>query len=118
MGSQYAALSGTSMATPHVSALASLILSTNPNLHNTEVMQLIASTTQDLGIRGRDDLFGAGLINVDAALKKAMLSRISPSTVRGPVESNPPSPPTEMPGNTYMSLFQLILAYLRASFEK
>ncbi|MFP3436023.1 S8 family serine peptidase, partial [Paraburkholderia sp. SIMBA_061] len=46
---QYAALSGTSMASPHVAALAGLIRSLNPDLTNTEVMDLMRQSVIDLG---------------------------------------------------------------------
>ncbi|MBP1943634.1 S8 family peptidase [Cytobacillus luteolus] len=68
---QYAALSGTSMAAPHVSALAGLIRSINPELRNTEVMEIIKKTTVDLGDRGKDIYFGEGLIDVVNALEVA-----------------------------------------------
>jgi len=68
--SDYAALSGTSMACPHVAALASLIRSVKPDMKNTEVMQLIRRTAQDLGAPGRDDLYGYGMIDVKNALRQ------------------------------------------------
>jgi thermitase len=68
---QYAALSGTSMASPHVAALAALIRSVNPQLRNTEVMDVMRTTAQDLGTQGRDDDFGYGLIDVVEAVKAA-----------------------------------------------
>ncbi|MDQ0876901.1 thermitase [Paenibacillus sp. V4I3] len=68
---QYAALSGTSMASPHVTALAALVRSTNPSLKNTEVYEIIRQTAQDLGTKGRDKYFGFGLIDVVKAVKMA-----------------------------------------------
>ncbi|WP_059052141.1 S8 family peptidase [Paenibacillus senegalimassiliensis] len=68
---QYAALSGTSMASPHVAALAALIRSVNPDLKNTEVMDLIRSSVIDLGATGRDKYYGYGQIDVYAALQAA-----------------------------------------------
>lgn len=68
---QYAALSGTSMASPHVSALAALIRSVNPLLTNVEVMNIMRNTSVDLGDPGKDDLFGYGQINVKQALIQA-----------------------------------------------
>lgn len=68
---QYAALSGTSMASPHVAALAALIRSANPELRNTEVMDIIRSSVIDLGDPGRDNLYGYGQIDVYAALEAA-----------------------------------------------
>ncbi|WP_281888181.1 S8 family peptidase [Paenibacillus sp. YYML68] len=82
--SQYAALSGTSMATPHVAALAALIRSVNPNLKNTEVMQLMRDTAVDLGPVGRDKYYGFGLIDVGRALQAA-----NPNTASQRDQSSP-----------------------------
>lgn len=68
---QYAALSGTSMASPHVAALAALIRSINPDLKNTEVMDIIRSNVIDLGDPGHDNMYGYGQIDVFAALEAA-----------------------------------------------
>lgn len=70
-GNQYAALSGTSMASPHVAALAGLIRSINPDLNNEEVMDLMRSSVIDLGDPGYDKYFGYGQIDVYKALEKA-----------------------------------------------
>ena len=70
-GSRYAALSGTSMACPHVSALASLVRSANPNLTNEEVMSVLRQTAKDLGAKGKDNQFGYGQIDVNAAVEAA-----------------------------------------------
>jgi thermitase len=69
--SDYAALSGTSMACPHAAALASLIRSVNPRLSNEQVMKVMRATAIDLGKPGKDKLYGHGMINVHAALKQA-----------------------------------------------
>ncbi|WP_309123414.1 S8 family peptidase [Paenibacillus sp.] len=68
---QYAALSGTSMASPHVSALAALIRSVNPSLKNTEVYDIMRKSAVDLGAAGKDAYFGYGQINVPRALQLA-----------------------------------------------
>lgn len=65
---QYASLSGTSMAAPHVAALAALIKSANPELTNSEVVTIIQKTARDLGKKGKDIQFGSGLIDVNKAL--------------------------------------------------
>lgn len=70
-GSQYAALSGTSMASPHVAALAGLIRSVNPDLTNVEVMEIMRTSAIDLGAKGKDIYFGYGEIDVDKALQSA-----------------------------------------------
>ncbi|NMD69871.1 peptidase S8 [Bacillus sp. DNRA2] len=66
---QYAALSGTSMASPHVAGLAGLIRSANPDLSNKEVINIIKKTAYDLGPKGNDAEFGRGLIDVRSALE-------------------------------------------------
>ncbi|MEH7225801.1 S8 family peptidase [Bacillus sp. JJ1566] len=68
---QYAALSGTSMAAPHVAALAGLMRSINPNLSNKEIMDMIKGTSLDLGKAGKDIYFGEGLIDIVQALQQA-----------------------------------------------
>ncbi|PFP16142.1 peptidase S8 [Bacillus sp. AFS073361] len=68
---QYASLSGTSMASPHVAGLAGLMLSANPNLTNKEVIDIIKNSAYDLGIPGTDNDFGSGLINVKNGLEAA-----------------------------------------------
>jgi subtilisin family serine protease len=68
---QYAALSGTSMASPHVTALAALIRSVNPLLKNTEVMDIMRKSASDLGTAGKDKYFGYGQIDVTKALEMA-----------------------------------------------
>lgn len=85
--SQYAALSGTSMASPHVTALAALIRSANPNLKNTEVMQLMRDTAMDLGTSGKDKYFGYGLIDVVAALQAAQPRATGQEAVNAPKDT-------------------------------
>ncbi len=70
----YATLSGTSMATPHVSGLAALIWSLEPFLARDDVWSRIESTSDDLGDPGRDDYFGYGRINAGRALYMAPIS--------------------------------------------
>ncbi|MHA0855813.1 S8 family peptidase [Paenibacillus sp. CMAA1364] len=68
---QYASLSGTSMASPHVAALAGLIRSRNPNLNNVEVMDLMRGSAIDLGTAGRDKYFGYGQVDIYNSLQAA-----------------------------------------------
>jgi type VII secretion-associated serine protease mycosin len=70
-GNQYAALSGTSMASPHVAAMAALIRSQNPDLTNKQVMDIMRSSTVDLGPKGKDKYYGYGLIDIYKALQAA-----------------------------------------------
>ncbi len=65
--SGYEAYNGTSMATPHVAAVAAVVWSSNPAWTNTQVRQALQATAEDLGAQGRDISYGYGLIRgVDA----------------------------------------------------
>lgn len=63
-----ASLSGTSMATPFVSAAAALVLAAKPKTTPAAVARLLERTAQDLGAAGRDDDTGYGLVRADRAL--------------------------------------------------
>lgn len=64
--SSYTSLSGTSMATPHVSGALALALSCAPaGTTNAEVRQELRDTAEDLGPAGFDDAHGYGLARVD-----------------------------------------------------
>ncbi|MFW5652919.1 MAG: S8 family serine peptidase, partial [Planctomycetota bacterium] len=58
INNSFAYLSGTSMAAPHVSGLASLIWSADPSMTNDEVRNIINSSADDLGAPGWDKIFG------------------------------------------------------------
>ncbi len=62
-------LSGTSMATPHVSGSAALLWSYNSSLTNYKIRQILDRSTTDLGINGRDSYYGYGLLNVSRAVE-------------------------------------------------
>ncbi|WP_405115955.1 S8 family peptidase [Paenibacillus sp. FSL K6-1217] len=68
---QYAALSGTSMASPHVAALAGLVRSLNPALTNKEVTALLTSNAVDLGTAGHDKYYGWGQVDIYRTLQAA-----------------------------------------------
>ena len=72
---EYALLSGTSQAAPHVAAVAALIMSagmTDVNadgvINNRDVRLRLQQTAVDLGDPGRDELYGFGLVNAEAAV--------------------------------------------------
>ncbi len=64
-GGSYATLSGTSMATPHVSGVVALAIQANPLLSNAEVRALLQNTADDLGAAGKDNWFGYGLVDAE-----------------------------------------------------
>jgi len=64
----YASWSGTSMATPHVSAVPALIWSANPSWSAAQIRGAMQATAEDLGATGRDTSFGYGLVLAADAL--------------------------------------------------
>jgi serine protease len=62
--------SGTSMATPHVSAAAAVLLSANPSFTAAQVRSALESTALDLGTAGVDNAYGHGEIQMKKALKQ------------------------------------------------
>ena len=65
--SDYAEFSGTSMATPHASAVAALVWSQHAGCTAAQMRTSLNNSAMDLGAGGRDDLFGFGLIQAKAA---------------------------------------------------
>lgn len=66
--SGYEYYDGTSMATPHVSAVAALVWGANPTATNVQIRQVLRDTAEDLGAAGRDNYYGYGLVRAKAAI--------------------------------------------------
>ncbi len=66
MGGGYVYYNGTSMATPHVSAVAALYLSQNPSLSVAQLDNAIVSNAVDVGADGKDSYYGNGLVYAKA----------------------------------------------------
>jgi subtilisin family serine protease len=56
------------MATPHVSGVAALLWSANPEWTNLQIGEAMAATALDLGEPGRDIAYGFGLVQAYDAL--------------------------------------------------
>ncbi|MDR1088547.1 MAG: S8 family serine peptidase [Coriobacteriales bacterium] len=63
--------SGTSMSCPIVAGTAALLFAENPSLTADEAWQILCGTASDLGTPGRDDYYGYGLLNAEAAVNAA-----------------------------------------------
>lgn len=84
IGSTYKYLSGTSMATPHVSGAAALLMSICTTCSTSEIRTLLRESAIDLGEVGKDILFGYGLIDLTTAV-----AQLEPE----PVEETPQETP-------------------------
>ena len=65
--SNYAYFDGTSMATPHVSAVAALVWSYFPTCTGSQIRTSLDNSALDLGTAGRDTKYGYGLVQAKAA---------------------------------------------------
>ncbi len=63
----YQAWGGTSMATPHVSGAAAALMSRGPTWSAAQIRIALSETALDLGPSGRDDAYGFGLVQAEAA---------------------------------------------------
>ncbi len=84
-GNAYTKARGTSMAAPHVSGLAALILAKYPNATNDQVRNAIRLGADDLGAAGTDTTYGAGRINASKAIT------INPTTLPTSTITSPTS---------------------------
>jgi subtilisin family serine protease len=67
----YSYKSGTSMSVPHVSGAAALLWGYNPSLTRDQVRSYLIASATDLGDPGTDVLYGAGRLDIAAALALA-----------------------------------------------
>ena len=65
--SNYAYYDGTSMATPHVAAVAALVWSHFPTCTAAQIRSTLGKSALDLGTAGRDTKYGFGLVQAKAA---------------------------------------------------
>ncbi len=78
-GGGYAEWAGTSGATPIVAGVAALIRSKWPEMSANQVINRIVSTAKDAGAKGKDPLYGFGILDAEAALKADVPeSRVNP----------------------------------------
>jgi len=80
----YEALSGTSFSAAEVSGIVALMLQREPDLSPDKARDILMATAKDLGPKGRDPLFGAGLADAHGALiaeKPPMASASAPPPV-------------------------------------
>lgn len=92
----YTQKDGTSMAAPHVSGVAALILSRYPSLSVEQVRQVLRVSAVDLGTAGKDPAYGSGRVNAAAALELG--EHVLEARILGPAESTAIWGPVEVSG--------------------
>jgi subtilisin family serine protease len=71
-GGGYEEFSGTSASTPMVSAAVAILLQANPNLTPEEVTMILMTSARDAGPEGKDNAYGAGILDVEAAVLRVI----------------------------------------------
>lgn len=83
-GGEYVRMDGTSMAAPHVSAAAALVLEAFPFFDAYQVQQTLLTTATDIGEPGVDSVYGWGLLNVGKAVRGPAQLTVSRNFLRDP----------------------------------
>jgi len=87
-GDIYGSLSGTSMASPFVAGLASILRGLPGNASPDQITQELELSALDLGVPGWDQYYGYGLIQADAAIHSVVSLTVTVSG-SGTVTSSP-----------------------------
>ncbi|UCC80404.1 MAG: S8 family peptidase [Candidatus Zixiibacteriota bacterium] len=64
----YVSMSGTSMATPHVSGAVAILRQFNPSTTPAQIKEALMFSARDLGTQGEDNNYGWGVIDIRKAL--------------------------------------------------
>ena len=95
---KYQMTSGTSFSAAYVSGIAALALERNPALKPDELRTILTKTARDLGVPGRDDLFGAGEADAYATVMAAVITPAVPvATASEPQAIDKMSQPQQHP---------------------
>jgi len=97
----YGYLSGTSMSAPFVSGLAAILRGIPGNSSPGVIASEMESTALDLGTPGIDDVYGYGLIQMDAAIRAVLPVSTQTSTPTSPFIPISTTPPISIPGGGF-----------------
>lgn len=92
---------GTSMAAPHVSGVAALLIAANSDITPNEIREALQSTAKDKGAADWDAAYGWGVVDAEAALIYS-INNITPND--SPVAVAIPSPEVSYSGTEDSSL--------------
>ncbi len=90
---------GTSMATPHVSGVAALLLALHKDWTPAQVREALQSSAKDLGPLGFDSNFGWGLLDAVAALNYNSIPNAPPKSDAGGPYSGTEDTPVQFDGS-------------------
>jgi len=105
LNNSYESMSGTSMATPFVAGDLALLKQEYPNDTNIQLRQLLDTSVKDLGITGRDSLYGFGLIQSPTT---GITPVVVPPAVIPPV-AIPATPTSSLVSGVYTSSQTVVL---------
>ena len=88
-GHSYAVSSGTSYSAAEVSGIVALMLERKPDLTPDRVRAILLSTAKDLGPKGHDEIYGAGLADAYGSL---MAEELPPAAAALPLPVSRPTP--------------------------
>jgi bacillopeptidase F len=87
----YVAVSGTSFAAPHAAGAMALLAGAFPSAGIDQLEAALTQSAHDLGVAGEDDIYGYGLVDVQAAYQLLLAGAGSPPSIT----STPPTTATE-----------------------
>jgi subtilisin len=98
----YGLLNGTSMAAPHVTGVAALVLSLDMTKTNKEVRTILQNTARHVGDQGRNNVYGFGVVDAsNATLGIPTYPPIPPDTTPPVITLNGSNPVNITVGSTY-----------------
>jgi subtilisin family serine protease len=71
----YSLATGTSFSAPIVAGTAAMMFAENPDLSCEDAEKILKDTASDLGMSGKDDLFGYGEVNAYQAVNASLLNK-------------------------------------------
>ncbi len=94
----YGAWNGTSFSSPLVAGVAALVISANPVLSAYQVVEILKSSADDVGVVGWDPSYGSGRVNAQKAValaKQVVVPVPVPTPVPAPEPTPTPTPTTK-----------------------